>query len=115
MTGSNCHSFLKKMKIKSCCLLGVLFFASGAYSQNTEKIYSIANPYGSAMKIESLSVDDSADFHVESLKPMPYELSETGTVDFKVAIIPHDGIMRTAQVLFGGANGSSTYTIQMEA
>ena len=98
-----------------CCLVGVLFFSSVAFSQNAEKIYSIANPYGTAMKIESLSVDDSADFRVESLKPLPFDLPESGTLDFKVVIIPHDGIMRTAQVRFGDSNGSSTYTIHMEA
>jgi hypothetical protein len=102
---------LKMMKIQSCCLLGVLFFASTAFSQNAEKIYSIANPYGSAMRIESLVVDDSANFRVESLKPLPFDLPESGTLDFKVAILPHDGIMRTTQVHFG----TTSYTIQMEA
>jgi hypothetical protein len=104
-------SVLLIMKIQSCCLLGVLFFSSTAFSQNAEKTYSIANPYGSAMRIESLSVDDSADFRIESLKPLPFELPESGTLDFKVAILPRDGIMRTTQVRFGG----SSYTIQMEA
>lgn len=57
--------------MKCCCLLGVLFFTTAAFSQGAEKIYSIANPYGSAMRIESLSVDDTADFAIESLKPLP--------------------------------------------
>jgi len=89
------------MKMKCCCLLGVLFFASTALSQSAEKIYSIVNPYGAAMRIESLTIDDSADFRVESLKPLPFDLSETGTLDFKVTIIPRDGITRTTQVRSG--------------
>jgi hypothetical protein len=59
------------------------------------------NPYGAAMRIESLTIDDSADFRVESLKPLPFDLSETGTLDFKVTIIPRDGITRTTQVRSG--------------
>lgn len=101
------------MKIlKCCCLLGVLFFASAALSQSAEKIYSIANPYGSAMRIESLSVDDSSDFAIESLKPLPFDLGESGRLDFKVSIIPHDGIMRTTQVRAGS---TPLYTITMSA
>ena len=98
--------------MKCCCLLGVLFFASTALSQSAEKIYSIANPYGAPMRIESLSVEDSSNFAIESLKPLPFDLSESGTLDFKVRIIPHDGIMRTTQVLSGG---SPFYTVTMSA
>ena len=64
------------------------------------------------MRIESLSVDDSSNFVIESLKPLPFDLSESGTLDFKVRIIPHDGIMRTTQVLSGG---SPLYTVTMAA
>src|SRR5258708_6049781 len=103
------------MKIKFCCVLGVFFFTSAAFSQSAEKFYSIANPYGSAMRIESLSVDDSADFRIEPMKPLPFDLSENGTLDFKVTVIPHDGILRTAQVRFGDGRGSSSYTIEMQA
>jgi hypothetical protein len=100
------------IKINCCCLLGVLFFTSTAFSQSAEKIYSIQNPYGAAMRIESLSVDDTADFRIESLKPLPFDLSETGTLDFKVVIIPRDGITRTTQV----RSGSFTLSIiTMEA
>ncbi len=84
--------------MKCCCLLGVLFFASAALSQSIEKIYSISNPYGAAMRIESLRIDDTVNFRLESLKPMPYDLGESGMLDFKIAIIPHDGITRSAQI-----------------
>lgn len=98
--------------MKYCCLLGVLLFASVALSQNAEKVYSIGNPYGTSMRIQSLSVDDTANFRVESLKPLPYDLNETGTLDFKVVIIPRDGIMRTTQVRSGR---TSLYTVTMSA
>ena len=103
------------MKIKFCCVLGVILFTSAAFSQNVEKFYSIANPYGSAMRIESLSVDDSADFRIEPMKSLPFDLSENGTLDFKVTVIPHDGIMHTAQIRFGDMHWSSSYTIEMQA
>jgi hypothetical protein len=103
------------MKILSCCLLGVLFFSSAAFSQSTEKIFSVANPYGTAMHIEKLSVEDSENFKVESLKPLPFDLSETEALDFKVVLIPHDGITRTTQVRFGDSHSASSYTIKMEA
>ena len=64
------------------------------------------------MRIESLSVDDSSNFVIESLKPLPFDLSESGRLDFKVSIIPHDGIMRTAQVRSGN---TSLYTVTMTA
>ena len=103
------------MKIKCCCLLGVLFFASAALSQSAEKIYSLGNPYGAAMRIQSISVDDTANFSVESLKPLPYDLEELGTLDFKVAIIPRDGITRTTQVRYQDSHGISFYTVTMAA
>jgi hypothetical protein len=103
------------MKIKSCCLLGVLFFASSALSQSTEKIYSVVNPHGSAMRIESLCVEDTANFRVESLRPLPYDLPENGTLDFKVSVIPHDGISRTTQVRFGDQHSATSYTVEMQA
>ena len=104
--------FLKMMKLKCCCLLGVLFFASTAFSQSAEKIYSIMNPYGSAMRIESLSLDDSVNFAIESLKPLPFDLNDMGTLDFKVSVIAHDGITRTTQVRAGN---TSLYTVTMAA
>jgi hypothetical protein len=103
------------MMMKCCCLLGVLFFASAALSQSAEKIYSIANPYGSAVRIQSISVDDTANFRVESLKALPYDLEELGTLDFKVAIIPRDGITRTTQVHYRDSRGTSSYTVTMDA
>ena len=106
---------LQMKMMKYCCLLGVLFFASTALSQSVEKIYSIHNPYGSAIGVESLSVDDTANFSVESLKPLPYDLDAMGTLDFRVTIIPRDGITRTTQVRYKDSHGISFYTVTMAA
>jgi hypothetical protein len=101
--------------MKCLVVLGALFYASVALSQSTEKIYSIANPYGIAARVESVSVDDTANFSVESLKPLPYEVDESGTLDFKVGIIPHDGITRTTLVRIIDSRGCSSYTVTLDA
>lgn len=107
--------FLEKVSIKVCCVLGVLFSTSIALSQNAEKVYSISNPYGSSLRISSLTVDDSINFRVEPMKPLPFELPENGTLDFKVTVLRHDGITRTSQVRFGDDKNTSSYTIEIEA
>lgn len=102
--------------MKSFFLLGVLLFASTAFSQNAEKIYSISNPYGSRMMVESLSVDDTVNFKVESLKSMPYNLDELGTLDFKVTVTANDGITRSTQVRCNeGRSTTPVSTITMAA
>ena len=101
--------------IKSFLLLGVLLSASTALSQNAEKIYSISNPYGSRMMVESLSVDDTVNFKLESLKAMPYDLDEIGTLDFKVTVTANDGITRTTQVRCNDGRCTPLYTITMAA
>lgn len=101
--------------VKYLFLAGVLLSASTALSQNAEKICSISNPYGSRMMVESLSVDDTVNFKVESLKEMPYDLDETGTLDFKVAVIARDGITRSTQVHCNNSSGSPIYTLTMAA
>ena len=111
-----CASFFFRGILMKCLVaLGVMLIASAALSQSAEKIYSIANPYGTAMKVESISVDDTANFSLESLKPLPYDLEEMGTLDFKVAIIPRDGITRTTQVRYKDSHGVSAYTVTMAA
>lgn len=67
------------------------------------------------MRVESIVVEDSANFRIESMKKLPFDLDESGMLDFKVAIIPRDGITRTTQVHFGDSHSAMNYTIQMEA
>ncbi|MEP7235922.1 MAG: T9SS type A sorting domain-containing protein [Ignavibacteriota bacterium] len=101
--------------MKCLIVLGVMFFASAALSQSAEKIYSVANPYGAAARVESISVDDTSNFRVESLKALPYDVSELGTVDFKVSIVPHDGITRSTQVRCRDSRGCIAYTVTLSA
>ncbi len=101
--------------MKCLFVLGVMLIASVALSQTAEKIYSIPNPYGIAARVESITVDDTANFTVESLKPLPYEVDESGTLDFKVAIVPRDGITRSTQVHYWDSRGCTSYTVTMDA
>jgi len=101
--------------MKCLVVLGVMMIASVALSQSTEKFYSIANPYGVSARVESISVDDTMNFSVESLKALPFDLDERGTVDFKISIIPRDGITRTTQVRCIDSRGCTYYTVTMEA
>ncbi|MDP4221271.1 MAG: T9SS type A sorting domain-containing protein [Bacteroidota bacterium] len=89
-----------------------MFFASTGFSQSAEKIFSIGNPYGTALRVESLTIDDTANFRIESLKALPCNLGESDKLDFRVTIIPRDGITRTAQVRAGNL---SLYTVTMSA
>ena len=94
-------------------LFTVLLCAVGntARAQDTCKSYNVPNPHGAAMSIYKIWVVDSTNFTVESLKPIPYDITATGTVDFRVCLLPRDGVKRTTQVRYQNTHGTSSYTV----
>ncbi len=83
------------------------------HAQDTCRSIYLKNPHGAAMNIEKVWILDSVNFTVESLRPLPYYITDTGTVDFKVCILPRDGIKRTTQVRYLNTHGTSSYSITM--
>ncbi len=88
------------------CLVGTTVQA-----QDTCKSYNVPNPHGAAMTIYKIWVVDSTNFTVESLKPLPYDITATGTVDFRVCLLPRDGVKRTTQVRYQNTHGTSSYSV----
>lgn len=108
----SCDSGMKDVVYKVLVVLVAGCFAFSARAQET-KIYSIANPKGEAMSLRSMWVADSANFTVEPLSQLPSQIPGNGTVDFRVRILPKDGIMRTTEVFYRTENGISSYTISL--
>ena len=82
-------------------------------AQDTCKSYNVPNPHGAAMTIYKIWVVDSTNFTVESIKPIPYDITATGTVDFRVCLLPRDGVKRTTQVRYQNTHGTSSYTVTL--
>jgi hypothetical protein len=91
----------------SCCAV--------AEAQQVTKIYSIANPTGAQVNLNSIWVADSNDFAVETLSSLPYTVADDGMIDFAVKVLPRDGITRTTEVFYQTDLGVSSYTISMAA
>ncbi len=103
---------MKDVVCKVFVALAAVCIGVAAHAQET-KIYSIANPKGATLSLRSMWVADTADFYVEPLAQLPYQIPTNGTVDFKVRIIPRDGIMRSTEVFYKTDLGVSSYTISM--
>jgi hypothetical protein len=93
----------------------ILCCCAVAEAQQVTKIYSIANPTGNQISLNSIWVADSNDFSVETLSALPYTVADDGMIDFAVKVIPRDGITRTTEVFYQTDLGVSSYTISMAA
>lgn len=92
-------------------ILLLVCLSSASKAVDTSRVYSIANPSGSATTIQAISVADTEHFAVELLRPLPYTVAENGTIDFRVIVKSRDGITHTTQVLFNSESKVSSYTI----
>ncbi len=92
-------------------LVLLICVSSASKAFETNRVYSIANPYGSATTIQAISVADTEHFAVELLRPLPFVVAENGTIDFRVTVKSRDGVTHSTQVFFNSENKVSSYTI----
>ena len=79
------------MKSFLLSLLGLAYVAS-AQAQDTCKVFGQKNPHGVAMEIRpAMTVVDTVNFSVRSMKTLPYNISATDTIFFDVCIKARDG------------------------
>ena len=99
----------------SLALVALCLVATESVAQDTCNTYLIPNPHGAAMSINTVWVVDTVNFSVESLRPLPYEISSTGTIDIRVCILVRDGKSHSTIVRYTNTHGTSSYQVTMTA
>lgn len=99
----------------SLMLLGLCLFATVSSAQDTCRVYSIPNPHGAAMSVTRVWVVDSVNFSVESVNPLPHQMTATSTFDIRVCIRARDGQSHSTIVRYSNTHGTSSYPVTMTA
>jgi hypothetical protein len=104
------------MKIPYClALVALCLVMTNAYAQDTCTVYKIPNPHGAAMSVTRVWVVDTVNFSVESVYPLPVEMTATSTFDVNVCILARDGQSHSTIVRYTNTHGTSSYPVTMTA
>ncbi|MEO6941221.1 MAG: T9SS type A sorting domain-containing protein [Candidatus Kapaibacterium sp.] len=97
-------------------IVSVLFLFAGAAKASDEcMLMGQKNPHGMAMVVSQVSVMDSVNFVVSTVKAMPFTMGKTDTVWFSVCPLVHDGKMHNTQIKYMTDMGPISYAISVMA
>jgi hypothetical protein len=94
----------------------VLSLSSLVRAQDTCKVFGQRNPHGVAMQISGpMYVVDSVNFHIMSMKTLPYNIAATDTIFFNVCLMAMDGKTHSTQVRYNTTHGMVSYNVSLKA
>ena len=97
-------------------ILSVLFLFVGAAKASDEcMLMGQKNPHGMSMVVSQVTVMDSMNFVVTSVKPLPFTMGKADTVWFAVCPLVHDGKMHSTQIKYTTDMGPISYSISVMA
>jgi hypothetical protein len=104
---------MKKLILFVLLVLGVV---NVARAQDTCKVFGQRNPHGVAMQISApMYVVDSVNFHIMSVKTLPYNINATDTIFFNVCLMATDGKTHSTQVRYNTTHGMVSYNVSLKA
>ena len=103
--------------MKSILLLIALLFAlrEGANAQDTCQVFSVPNPHGAAMTISRVWVVDSANFTIDSMRSVPFDITADEAWDARICITPRDGQTYSTIIRYQTTHGPAAFQISMVA